>query len=371
MIELRNRTVPRRLFVLVLAAALTAISAHARATTVRELVRMRGQGESIIHGIGLVGGLNGTGDSGKDLVLARPLAQVLQRMGNPIPDFEELKNSKSVALVMVTCVIPADGAEIDDRFDIRLSVINGASSLDGGELWVAPLTAAVPGGELYAFAQGPITIEDPDNPTAARVRSGARMVRSIVTTPDVSSAFDIIIEKHFAGWSSAAQIASQINQQYLLTTRELGNQVAMVLNERTIRVTVPEQERANPAAFVGDVLSTEVNTSMLGLPAMVVVNSRTGGIVVTGNVEIDPAVITHHGLTITTTTPVPTPTPQQPLIEQSKWAAVGTNNTESGRSRLEDLLKAFEQLDVPPKDQIEILQMLHRAGKLHARLVME
>lgn len=365
-----SKIVPRRLATLV-AAALIVISAQARATTVRELVRMRGQGESVIHGIGLVGGLNGTGDSGEDLVVARPLAQILQRMGNPIPDLEELANSNSVALVMVTCVIPEAGAEVDDKFDVRVSIINGATSLEGGELWVAPLTAAVPGGLLYAFAQGPISIEDPEAPTVARVHAGARMIRSVVTTPDVSSAFDLIIDKHFAGWSSAAQIASQINQQYLLTSREMGNQVAKVLNERTVRVTVPEQERANPAAFVGDVLSTELNTELLGLPAMVVVNERTGGIVVTGDVEIDPAVITHRGLTITTTTPPPVPTPEQPLVERNTWAAIETSASQGGRSRLGDLLRAFEQLDVPSKDQIEILQMLHRAGKLHARLVVE
>lgn len=367
----RSRFVPRRLLTLLVAVSIAALATRSHATTVRELARMRGQGESIIHGIGLVGGLNGTGDSGKDLIVARPLAQVLQRMGNPIPDFEELRNSKSVALVMVTCVIPGEGAAVDDQFDIRLSVINSATSLEGGELWVAPLSAAVPGGELYAFAQGPITIEDPDSPTVARVRGGARMVREIVTTPDVSKAFDLIINKNYAGWSSAAQIAGQINQQYLLTTRKMGDQVATVLNERTIRITVPELERANPAAFVGDVLSTEVNTTMLGLPAMVVVNNRSGGIVVTGEVEIDPAVITHRGLTITTTTPAPIPTPNQPIVQSSTWAAVGTNTTEGGRSRLQDLLKAFEQLDVPSKDQIEILQMLHRAGKLHAKLVVE
>lgn len=371
MTALSSRIAPRRVLTLTLAIVLIAFSTRAHATTVRELVRMRGQGESVIHGIGLVGGLNGTGDSGKDLVLARPLAQVLQRMGNPIPNFEELKNSKSVALVMITCVIPPAGAEVDDQFDIRISVINSASSLEGGELWVAPLTAAVPGGDLYAFAQGPISIEDPNTPTVARVHAGARMVRPIITTPDVAAGFELVIDKNFAGWSSAAQIASQINQQYLLTSRELGNQVAKVLNERTIRINVPEQERANPAAFVGDVMSTELNTSLLGLPAMVVVNERTGGIVVTGDVEIDPAVITHRGLTITTTTPAPIPTPDLPLVERSNWAAIDTNATKSGQSRLGDLLKAFEQLDVPPKDQIEILQMLHRAGKLHARLVVE
>lgn len=346
-------------------------STRVQGTTVRELARMRGQGESILHGIGLIGGLNGTGDSGKDLVVARPLAQVLKGLGNPVPDFDELKNSQSVALVMITCVIPETGAEVDDTFDVRVSVINGASSLDGGELWVAPLTAAIPGGDLYAFAQGPIVLEDPNVPTTGRVRMGARMVRRIATTPNVAGSFDLVIHQHFSGWTAASQIASQINQQYLLTTRKLGMSVATVVNERVIRVEVPEHEQNNPAAFLGDVMSTEVNMGLLGLPATVVVNSRTGGIVVTGDVRISPAVITHRGLTITTTTPPPVPTPDAPLVERRQWAAVEAGAGGPGSSSLSDLIQAFEQLDVPPKDQIEILQMLHRAGKLHARLVVE
>ncbi|GAB4383756.1 MAG: flagellar basal body P-ring protein FlgI [Phycisphaerales bacterium] len=358
-------------FHLILVLCLLSLPMHASATTVREIARLRGQGESILHGIGLVGGLNGTGDSGKDLIVARPLAQMLSGLGNPVPNFEELKNSKSVALVMITCVIPETGAEVDDTFDVRVSVINEASSLEGGELWVAPLTAAIPNGQLYAFAQGPITIEDPSNPTAGRVRLGARMVRSIDTTPDIGGAVELIIHKHFAGWTSASQIASQINQQYLLTSRKLGDSIARVVNERTIRLTIPEQERADPAAFLGDVLSTEVNMSMLGLPATVVVNPRTGGIVVTGDVRISPAVITHRGLTITTTTPPPVATPDAPIVERRQWAAIDTESSDAGGSSLSDLIKAFEQLDVPPRDQIEILQMLHRAGKLQARLVVE
>jgi flagellar P-ring protein precursor FlgI len=351
--------------------AFLTIAPCAHAATVREVARLKGQGESILHGIALVGGLAGTGDSGKDLVLARPLAQTLGNLGNQIPNFEELRNSKSMALVMVTCVIPNTGAEVDDTFDIQLSVINSASSLKGGELWVAPLTAAVPGGDVFAFAQGTLIIEDTETPTVARVRGGARIVRPIRTTPAVSHSFELIIHNHFAGWTAASQIASQINQQYLLTSKKLAEPVAVVINERALRITIPENERANPAAFVGDVLSAEINTSMLGLPAMVVVNPRSGGIVVTGDVEISPAIITHGGLTITTTTPPPTPTPEAPLIERRQWAPITTETSQSRQARLQDLLRAFEQLDIPSRDQIEILQMLHRAGKLHARLIIE
>src|SRR5688500_3859850 len=111
---------------------------HANATTVGELARIRGQGESVIQGIGLVVGLPGTGDSGKELAVARPLAAVLANNGVPIADFDELKSSKSVALVSVMCTVPAGGARVDDRFDVTVACLHSATSLEGGILYLAP-----------------------------------------------------------------------------------------------------------------------------------------------------------------------------------------------------------------------------------------
>jgi flagellar P-ring protein precursor FlgI len=340
-------------------------------STVRDVCRLKGEGESVLQGIGLVLGLNGTGDGGDELTLARPLAELLRRNGNPVATLSELENSRSAALVMVTCVIPRTGARRDDTFDVRVSVLNTASSLAGGELYVAPLTAAVPGGELYAFAQGSIVIEGEEHLTSAVVPGGARMIRDIETTPPVAGGFELIIDPAYAGWTAAAHIAQQINDGYFLTTDPLADPIARAIGPRTVRVRVPRVEQEVPGSFVGDVLATDVIQSRLGVPAAVHANSRTGAIVVHGEVEISPAVITHGDLVITTTLPALEPTPVTPLVETSRWAAVGTGVSQPATTRVEDLLAALKRLDVSSKDQIHILKMLRDTGKLHGKLIID
>lgn len=347
------------------------LSGSVQAGTVRDFVRIRGQGESVLQGVGLVIGLNGTGDGGKEMATIRPLAELLRRNEMPVASLEELANAKSAALVMVTCVIPREGAKVDDTFDARVSVINSASSLRGGELYIAPLTEPRPGGMVYAFAQGVIVIEDGDNPTTAVVPRGVRMVRPIQTTPPVEGSFDLIIDNWFAGWTSAHYIASQINDTYHLDTSPTAAQIARVIDDRTIRLLVPIEERETYAAFISDVMQTMIDPKQFGLPAMVIANTRTGSIVVTGHVQISPAVITHNDLVLTTTLPPPAPTPDRPLVTSDRWAPLETSANQNELARLDDLLAAFKQLDVDPKKQIQLLRDLHRSGSLHARLIVD
>lgn len=364
----------QRLWMVILCASTVAWSAVTApaAPTLREVARIRGQGKSQLLGLGLVVGLNGTGDKGEELAMARPLAEVLRRMGNPLPSLSELESSKSVALVMVHCEVPRQGAKIDDELDIRITVIHSAKSLDGGILLTAALTSAVPGGPLYAFAQGEIVIESSSTPTVGFVRGGAQIVRDINTMPEIRTSFDLIIdEPAMSGWGPAAAIANEINQQYLLTMSRIADPIATVVDERTIRVTVPEAERAAPAAFVGDVMATDIASAMRLLPAQVICNTRTGAILITGDVEVSPAVITHKNLTITTTVPPIEPTAAAPQLRQDRWAKLQTGARPKDTARLGDLIAAFDQLDVSPLDQIQILQMLHKAGKLHARLIVD
>lgn len=172
--------------------------ANAQTITVKDLARIRGQGESVLRGVGLVMGLPGTGDSGKELVSARPLAQVLQNAGVPVPDLKELEKSRSVALVMVTCTIPASGALTDDKLDVHVTTLNSAKSLRGGRLFLSPLAGPNPGMPVYAIAEGAVEIEDATVLTTGRVRAGARMVRD-VPTGAVGQTFDIVLESTFAG----------------------------------------------------------------------------------------------------------------------------------------------------------------------------
>lgn len=347
------------------AAVVAGLLGPASANTVRDVTRLAGEGESVLQGLGLVVGLPGTGDGGRELTMVRPLAELLGRNGNPVASFEELRNSRSVALVMVTCVVPRGGAKVDDTLDVRVSVVNSATSLVGGELYISPMTAGRPGGQVYAFAQGPVIVETADIATTGVVPGGARVVRNVETTPAVAEAFDLILDSPYAGWAAATYIARTVNDAYLLTTDPLAEKIARVLDPRTVRVLVPEVEREYPAAFVADVLNTPITPAQLGVAAMVVANTKTGAIVVTGDVQLSPAVITHNDLVITTTIPAPVPTPETPVVERNRWAGVGEG------ARVQDLLTAFRQLDVPPMAQIQILQMLHKAGKLHGKLIVD
>jgi len=358
---------PRRIVVVL---ALLVAAALARANIVKDIARLEGEGHSVIQGLGLVTGLPGTGDSAEDLVVARPLAEVLRNLGNPIPDFAELRNSSSVALVLVKCRIPQTGARPNDRFDVTVTTLNSASSLMGGELHLAPLTGPFPGDPVYAIAEGKLEVADPDRPTRATVYRGAQMVASIDTAPTGDS-FVIVLDPDFRDWTAVTGITQAINQAIAGRPDAQGSIVARALDAGRIEVTIPAVERPERAAFIGEVMSTDIDAALLRLPAKVICNSTRGTIVVTGNVEISPVTIRHKDLTITTTVPTPQPTPQAPVLERSNWVAVETNARPAQQAHLKDLLDSLDQINVPVPDQIAILADLHEAGHLQARLVIK
>lgn len=345
----------------------------ARATDVQTLARIKGQGESVLRGVGLVVGLPGTGDSGKELAMSRPLSELLKNNGMPVATLRELAASRAVALVSVTCTISASGVLPDDRLDVSVSVLNSAKSLKGGRLYLTPLLGPRVGSDVYAFAEGAVDIEDEMIPTAGRVRVGARVVRSTREMLIEGGVFDLILEPYFAGWASATRVAASIDDQYRTDPQAQHASIASAVDDRTIRVSIPKSELPNRAAFVADVLSTPVNVALLGLAPQVVCNQRSGAIVVTGDVEISPGIITHKDLVITTTIPAPAPTAQDPLVTRTRWAQIGTDSSLSPtqNARLSDLLNAFKQLDIPVPDQISILQMLAKGGRLRARLIVD
>lgn len=351
--------------------AIALFAASAAGTTVRDACRIKGQGVSELQGLGLVVGLNGTGDSGKDVVVAQPLAQLLANNGLPVPDLSALKGSRSVALVMVTCETPASGAQVDDRFDVTVSVLNSAESLEGGQLYLAPLTGPYKGAPPYAIASGPIEVDDPKNPTRARVRGGAKIVREIAPPP-IGESFDLIIQPYFAGHASAAHIASRVRDEYLLRPQGTDDlePIAEAIDDRTVRITVPAGARARRAEFIADVLSTDIDPGQMKLAAKVIVNQASGAILVTGDVEISLVAISHKNLVIRRITPPPAPTPDDPLIETESVVGLGDGRPRE-RAKLDDLLNAFKQLHVPVEDQIQVLQMLYKTGRLHAELVID
>lgn len=345
---------------------------------IHEMARIDGQGESVLRGIGLVTGLRGTGDIGADLLVARPLAQLYAANGNPIPDLRELAKSKSAALVAVEIVIPAEGARRDDAFDVYVTATHTATSLAGGRLFLTALQGPLPGQGVFAMASGAVQIENLETPTSGVVRGGGRVIRDVLM-PTVRDAFTLVVQPHFRGWTVTDQLADTINslapEADLLSDEPAPayEPIATALDDATVRVVIPQAERAAPAKFVAKVLSATFNPSLLRLPAQVIVNTRTGSIIVTGHVEVTAMTIAHRDVVVTTAT-----TGAGAGTGAGGTGVAGGEGGEitglarlSGRAKIQDLLQALKQLDVPVQDQASILMQMHRAGRLHARLVIE
>jgi len=340
----------------------------------RDLARLSGQSESDLRGVGFVMGLPGTGDSPAVVPMARQLAELLEQSGSPVPDLAELLATRNIAMVMVTCTVPKEGALPGDKFDVHVQAMFDAESLVGGRLFITPLLgpkASAPGERfVWAYAEGELVF-DGATPTVARSRRAAQVVAPIpMRTVARDGTITLVVHPRYAGWTTTRLIADAINSDRQGFDGTLV-EIARAVNEREVRVSIPEPELEDPSGFIAGVQEINLDPSLLSLPAKVVVNDRRGTIVVSGNVQISPAVISHRDLVITTVTPEREPTPQQPEVIQSSWAGVETSADDRQRAALEDLLEALRQLNVSVQDQIAILRELHRLGHLHAEFVEE
>lgn len=346
------------------------------AGSVQDLCRLKGLERNTLSGLGIVVGLNGTGDKHKDsLVAARPFAQFLKNMDGSIGSLDELKKVDGFAVVQVTMNIPAAGAAEGDRFDVTVNSLFNCKSIAGGSLVVSMLRVPLPDPgsiPVMAFAQGPLVVEGA-NPRSGVVRQGGQMLRTLVADPVApDGTITLVLRDEFAGYPVASAVAGVINEEMAL----LGIQApARVEDPKSVRVRVPESERRDPSRFLARVMTFHVDQTLLRTPARIVVNEREGIIVVTDNVEIRPVAIAHAGLQITTITPQPVGTPEAPVATTVRWAGVAAGMSvpaqPAGGTRLSDLLRALDQLDVPVRDQIAILYELRRSGALSAEIVSE
>lgn len=340
--------------------------------TVQQMVRIEGQGESQLRGMGLVTGLRGTGDSGNESVMARPLAELYKNNGNPIPNLKELAKAKSVAVVSLWATIPEEGGRKGDKFDVYVKVSHTATSIEGGMLEISPVLGPRPGQPAYGFASGIIKVNDPTRPTVGIIHEGLQLFEDITNKP-LKAQFNLIVRPYYRGWSTTSTLAQQVNDANTSLDDEDDSapQIAKAIDDMTVEISVPEFEQADPANFIANLLAKRISPELMRLPAQIICNERTGVIVATGNVEISTVAIAHKDLVVTTTTPSPVPSALDPLVMKDAWVAVQTTAKPSDRANVQDLLNAFKQLDVPIRDQIDILKEIHRSGRLHARLIME
>jgi flagellar P-ring protein precursor FlgI len=277
----------------------------------------------------------------------------------------ELKDAKNVALVMLTANLPAGGFREGDKVNVNVSAV-AAKSLKGGRLFLIPMTGPMPGSPVFAFAEGPITIEDAETPTVGVVRKGAQLTKDLFAQfVDENGRMTLVLNQSVATLPMANNLANLIND---ILSPDSPN-IATAIDERNVVVDVPKSVRDNPVPFISSVLQTFVEPELINTGARVVINERTGTIVFSHDVQISPVGVTHKGMTIDMITPPLVPTAAQPISERK--LVVGIDPEKRGGAKLADLVTAFNQMKVEAADRIAIIKEIHRSGKLHAKLIIE
>ena len=336
------------------------------AVKVADITRIGGQRTNVLTGTGLVFGLKGTGDGGDFAPAIRELAALLTNFSNAT-QVADLTKAQNFAIVTLTVVIPGEGVRDGDHLDVHVASMGAATSLLHGQLFISPMLGPLPkgakqGSGIYALSEGPVDVEDPTSPNVGVIRGGCVMEADLPAKAIDNGKFTLILEDPSASWTTANTIATIIND--LSDSKE--ETLATAVDSKNILVTIPPTELKHPDAFISRVLQLPV--LLLPTEARVLINDRTGTMIVTGDVEISPVVISHKGLTISTIEPKPTPTPQNPVTTVK--GIVSLDTTQQGGAKLQDLAIAFDQLKVPAEDRIAIVKELYRTGKLHAKLIV-
>ncbi|NUB28394.1 flagellar basal body P-ring protein FlgI [Azospirillum brasilense] len=358
-----------------LAAALLALSAPASASSARikDVVDVEGVRDNMLIGYGLVVGLNGTGDSlNNSPFTEQSLVGMLERMG--VNTRGTNLRTKNVAAVMVTATLPPYSAQ-GTRIDATVSAMGDSKSLLGGTLLVTPLLGA--DGEVYAVAQGPIAVSG-----FSAQGQGASVTRGVPTSGRISSGAIVEREIQFSlaelpvlrlslrnpDFTTAQRVATAINIQLR------GNR-AQATDPSSVLLSVPEARRGDIVGLITEIEQLRVTPDQI---ARVVVDEKSGVIVMGENVRISTVAIAQGNLTIRVTE---TPQVSQPgPFSQGQTAVVPRTDIQvddqsnnrlavmNSGVTLQELVQSLNALGVGPRDMIAILQSIKAAGALQAEI---
>jgi flagellar P-ring protein FlgI len=337
---------------------------------IRDIATVEGVRDNPVFGYGLVVGLKGTGDRQQTVFTIQTLANVLQRMGVQIPAGTVVV--KNVASVFVTATLPPF-ATPGTRLDVTVSSAGDARSLEGGMLLLTPLLAA--DGQVYAAAQGPLTLggysagaagnaKELNHPTVGRIPGGGLVERDTSIDLEKMNALNILLSE--PNFSTAEQVAAAIN-------RELHNVTATVKDSRRIEVERGPEERDVPALLARiENLSVEVRRR-----ARVVVNERTGTVVMGRDVRLGAVSILHGSFSIEVATQLAVSQPEAFSKGETKVVPETTLKAEESASRrielnegasVDQLVNGLQKIGATSRDVIAILQAIKAAGALDADL---
>ncbi|QDU59540.1 Flagellar P-ring protein precursor [Planctomycetes bacterium Pan216] len=359
--------------VLLVAAVLAFGSPALRAADLQSFVRVKGQEAVRLKGIGLVVGLDGTGDT-RFTPMHAAVASMLGKLGNPVSDLRELNALRNVALVTVSCEVSPTGGREGDRVDCVVTSIGTARSIANGRLMQTPMRGPlVNDPTTYALAEGDLSLESLESLNNARIEDGAALVLDM-PAPFVlcGDTITLVIDNAHASFVTASAIASAINQR--LQTQVSRDptqpvQVARAIDAKNVEVFVPEFLRRDMVAFVADVMSTPLATTP-NTQARVILDEKSGTIVVTDEVELTPVLVTHRNLIVfPPDQPAPGPIPNN--FAAIVAAGPGLVPPRPLPPKLNDLIIALDKMQVSAEDKIAIIKRIAESGKLQARVIYE
>jgi flagellar P-ring protein FlgI len=336
---------------------------------IKDVARIEGARSNQLVGYGLVVGLAGTGDSQQTLFTTQSVANLLKKFDINVAGTPKVKN---VAAVMLTADLPPF-VRPGSKIDVQVSSLGDSQTLQGGTLLQAPLQGA--DGQVYAVAQGSVSVGGflagsggnsvtKNHTTVGRVPDGAIVEQAVPSTLNSGGAINVLLSN--PDFTTSVRVADAIN-------KELGSNAATAQDAATVQVRADGMDNVTALiARIGELSFAEASI------AKVIVNERTGTVVIGGMVQLSPVAISHGSLSVEVTTELQVSQPKQ--FSSTGTTAVVPKTTVTANeepshlvylkpgSTLEELVRSLNALKVTPRDIVAILQALKQAGALHAEL---
>ncbi|MEW6569691.1 MAG: flagellar basal body P-ring protein FlgI [Nitrospirota bacterium] len=340
------------------------------AERIKDVASFEGMRQNQLIGFGLVVGLDGSGDTG--IATMQGIANMLQRMGFTVRPIDiKAKNTSAVIVTATLPPFPKPGLKVD----AVVSTLGDTKTLQGGTLLLSPMKG--PDGKVHALAQGPISIGgfgggkggttiQKNHPTTGKVPGGVILEGDFPFV--LGNEKELRIFLHKPDFTTAHEVTTKINET-------LKSEYAVTVDPSTIRLEIPTEYTNRVVELATVIENIEVNVDT---PARVVINERTGTVVIDDNVRIAPVAVAHGGLTIVIKTEFKVSQPPSFAPETAKTVVVPERDviimeqkaslTEVSGVTLGEVVKALNALGVTPRDLIAILQALKTSGALRAEL---
>lgn len=337
---MKNRILRQATLLLSVCALMIGQMPHAEAARVKDIANVRGVRDNQLIGYGVVVGLKGTGDSKAEFT-NKSITRMLDKLGMKVEDKDIA--SKNVAAVIITATLPAF-ARAGNKIDVTVNSVGDASSLAGGTLIQSPLRAADQ--NIYAVAQGSMLVGTgaDSHSTVGRVPNGAIIERDVAE--DFTSRKMFRLTLHNPDFTTSARLAKRINM-------DLSGKYATAKDAGTVDIIVPFSYEGRAVELLASIESLDVTPDMR---AKVIVNEKTGTVVIGDTVRISRVAISHGDLTV--------------RVDGGKSKSKDGDRValfDSGTS-VGDLVRSLNQIGVSPRDLITVLQNIKAAGALQGEL---